>query len=217
MTDAPDESDDLMRQAISGDPQALGGIFDRYRDRLWQMVRVRLDRRVQGRVDPSDVLQDAFIEIVRRIGDYAPDPDWPFFLWVRQIVGQKLIDLHRQHLGAQMRAASLEVPFHPGGLPQATSASLAAQLLGQWTSASRALERAEAQRDVQEALEALDPVDREILTLRHFEMLSNSECARVLGLTKGAASKRYVRALIRVKEVLSSYPGFEKNPPSEPQ
>ena len=217
MTDSSDESDDLVRRAISGDPTALGGVFDRYRDRLWQMVRVRLDRRVQGRVDPSDVLQEAFVEIVRRIGDYRPEPEWSFFLWVRQIVGQKLIDLHRQHLGAQMRDASLEVSLHAGGLPQATSASLAAQLLGQWTSASRALERAEAQLAVQEALDALDPVDREILTLRHFEMLSNSECARVLGLSKGAASKRYVRALVRVKDVLSSFPGFEENPQPESQ
>jgi RNA polymerase sigma-70 factor (ECF subfamily) len=212
MADLSDESDDQVRRAMRGDPQALGVVFNRYRDRLWQMVRIRLDRRVQGRVDPSDVLQEAFVDVARRIGEYSPEASPPFFLWVRQLVGQRLIDIHRQHLGAKARDASLDVSLNAGGLPQATSASLAAQLLGEWTSACRALERAEAQRAVQEALDALDPVDREILVLRHFEMLSNSECSQLLGLTKGAASKRYVRALIRIKDVLRSFPGFEETP-----
>ncbi|HUG89765.1 MAG TPA: sigma-70 family RNA polymerase sigma factor [Planctomycetaceae bacterium] len=212
MSGGSGDSEDLVQQATRGDPQALGAVFDHYRDRLWQMVRIRMDRRVQGRVNPSDVLQEAFVDVARRIGEYSPEASPPFFLWVRQLVGQRLIDIHRQHLGARMRDASLEVSLNAGGLPQATSASLAAQLLGRWTSASRALERAEAQLAVQEALDALEPVDREILVLRHFEMLSNLECAELLGLTKGAASKRYVRALVRIKDVLRSFPGFEEDP-----
>jgi RNA polymerase sigma-70 factor (ECF subfamily) len=201
------ELDPLLRRAIAGDSQALSQVFAAYRDRLWQMIRIRLDRRIQGRVDPSDVLQEAYVDIARRIGDYATQADFPFYLWLRQLVAQRLIDVHRQHLGARMRDARQEVVLSIDGLPQATSASLAAQLMGQWTSASQAVERAELQARVQSALDAMDPIDREILALRHFEMLSNTECAQVLGLSKGAASKRYIRALKRTRELLSDSGG----------
>lgn len=201
------EFDPLLRRAIAGDAHALSQVFDAYRDRLWQMVRIRLDRRIQGRVDPSDVLQEAFVDVARRIGNYSTQADYPFYLWLRQIVAQRLIDVHRQHLGARMRDARQEVVLSSGGFPQATSASLAAQLMGQWTSASQAVERAELQARVQSALDAMDPLDREILALRHFEMLSNSECAQVLGISKGAASKRYIRALKRTRELLSDSGG----------
>ena len=208
-TDHP-SSESLLKQAIAGDETALTELFDRYRTRLRQMVRLRMDRRVQGRVDPSDVLQEAFFDISQRIGEYAQQPEMPVFLWMRQITGERLIDIHRKHLGARMRDAGREVSLYHGALPQATSMSLAAQLLGKMTSASRALQRAENQVLVQEALNAMDPVDREILALRHFEMLSNAECAQVLDLSKSAASNRYIRALKRIKDVLSALPGFGK-------
>jgi RNA polymerase sigma-70 factor (ECF subfamily) len=157
-------------------------------------------------------LQDAYLEARKRLADYARDPQvMPFHLWLRLVTGQKLIDLHRFHLGAQMRDAGMEVALHRGALPQATSASLAAQLLGKNTSASRAAIRAEQKLILEEALNGMDPVDREVLTLRHFEHLSNDETALLLGLTKKAASNRYIRALKRLKEVLSSIPGMNEN------
>src|SRR5262249_52005057 len=119
-----------------------------------------------------------------------------------------LIAAHRQHLGAQMRDADREVSLYRGALPQASSASLAAQLLGRFTSASRAALRAELQIRVQEALNGLDPLDREVLALRHFEMLTNAETAAVLGLKKSAASNRYIRALERLKDILSGLSDF---------
>jgi RNA polymerase sigma-70 factor (ECF subfamily) len=117
--------------------------------------------------------------------------------------------LHRQHLGAKMRDVGQEISLYRGALPQASSASLAAQLLGRLTSPSRAAIRAELQIRVQELLNSMDPIDREILTLRHFEMLSNEETAKVLAITKSAASKRYIRALERLKEMLALLPGFD--------
>ena len=200
MTAGSSEIDKLVLRAIEGDPGALSTLYAHYRDRLWRMIRIRMDRRVQGRIDPSDVLQDAFVDVSRRIHDFSLDAEYPFFLWLRQIVSQRLIDVHRQHLGAAMRDAGREISLE-GGL-QATSASLAAQLMGKWTSASRAAQRAELQARVQAALNELEPLDREILSLRHFEMLSNEECAQVLGILKGTASKRYVRALKRIKAQL---------------
>ena len=131
----------------------------------------------------------------------------PFFLWLRLVVGQRLVDEHRKHLGAAARDAGREISLYRGALPETTSAALAAQLLGRLTAPSQAAIRAERKIHLQEALNSLDPIDREVLALRHFEELSNGEAAAVLGLDKSAASKRYARALIRLKDVLASRPG----------
>ena len=208
MTGAPGSTDDLLRRAGAGDPHALAELFARYRGRLWRMVRLRLDRRLQGRVDPSDVLQEAQLEITRRAAEYAADPRVPPFLWLRLITGQRLMALHRRHLGAQMRSAGQEIALHRGPIPQATSASLAEMLLGRLTSPTQAARRAEVRLLLQEALNGMDPLDREVLTLRHFEELSNAEVAQVLGLSKTAASNRYIRALERLREMLAGIPGL---------
>jgi RNA polymerase sigma-70 factor (ECF subfamily) len=202
------DTEDLLRRACAGDDQALAELFAHHRDRLRAMVRLRLDRRLQGRLDPSDVVQEAYLDYARRFPEYASNPTMPFYLWLRFLTGQRLIDLHRQHLGTKMRDAGQEVSLYRGALPQASSVSLAAQLLGRLTSASQAAIRAETQIRVQEALNSLDPLDREILTLRHFEMLSNEETAQVLGIKKSASSNRYIRALKRLKDLLSGLPGF---------
>jgi len=195
--------DDLLALAKAGNEQALVELFRRYRDRLRRMVHLRLDRRLQGRLDPSDVLQETFIEFARRLPQYPAQGGMPFYLWLRQITGQKLIDLHRHHLGARMRNAAREVSLYRGALPQASSVSLAAQLLGRLTSASRAAMRVETQLRVQEALNSMDALDREVLTLRHFEILTNEETAQVLGIKKTAASNRYIHALKRLKAQLA--------------
>jgi RNA polymerase sigma-70 factor (ECF subfamily) len=202
------ESSELRRRIEQGDDAALMELFVRHRDRLRRMVKLRLDRRLQGRIDPSDVLQEACIDIARRAREYLANPMMPAFLWLRWITGQKLLVLHRQHLGSKMRDVGLEVSLHHGAVPQATSVSLAAMLLGRLTSPTRAAQRAELQLRLQDVLNSLDPIDREILTLRHFEELSNTETAQVLGISKTAASNRYIRALKRLKDSLAGMPGF---------
>jgi RNA polymerase sigma-70 factor (ECF subfamily) len=201
---------ELLQRAAGGDEQAVNELFSLYRDRLRVMVRLRLNRRLQSRVDPSDVLQEAYLEVCKGLSSYVRAPTMPFFLWLRHITGQKLITVHRQHLGAQMRDADREVSLYRGALPQASSASLANHLLGRFTSPTQAAVRAELQVRVQEALNSMDRLDREVLTLRHFEMLSNAETAQVLGIKKSAASNRYVRALERLKVILSTLPNFEE-------
>jgi RNA polymerase sigma-70 factor (ECF subfamily) len=198
------ETERLFGKARAGDGEALAELWSHYRGRLRAMVRLRLDRRLQGRLDPSDVLQDAFVAVAKRFPEYARAPEMPLYLWLRFLTGQKLTDLHRQHLGAKMRDAGQEIALHRGGVPQASSASLAAHLLGRLTSASRAAIRAETRLRVQEALNSMDELDREVLTLRHFEMLSNDETALALGIKKSAASNRYVRALKRLKDILAA-------------
>jgi len=194
----------------AGDPAAAGAVFAACRERLKKMVKLRLDRRLQGRLDASDVLQEAFLDVHKKAADF-PAKDMPAYLWLRLVVAERLLILHRHHLGAQMRDAGQEVSLHRGGLPAASTHSLANLLLGRMTSPSQAAIRTERQIRLQEALNGMDELDREVLALRHFEELSNSEAATVLGLTKTAASNRYIRALKRLKEMLAALPGFDPN------
>src|SRR5262249_41630039 len=143
MTNDSSDSPELLQRAVGGDPQALEELFARYRDRLKRMVRLRMSRRLQGRVDDSDVLQEAFLDISHKLPEYAKEPQLPLFLWLRHITGLKLAEVHRRHLGTQMRDADREVSLHRGGLPEADSVSLAAQLLGKLTTPSQAAIKAE--------------------------------------------------------------------------
>jgi RNA polymerase sigma-70 factor (ECF subfamily) len=204
------QADDLLSRARAGDSRALADLFDLYKARLRYMVRLRLDRRLAGRLDASDVLQEAYLEADRRFADYLRDPSIPVFLWLRLVTGQKLTDLHRHHLGAKMRDAGMEVSLHRGALPQASSVSLAELLLGRLTSPTRAARRAEMQLRLQEVLNRMDPIDREVLVLRHFEELSNAEVAEALGLQKTATSNRYIRALKRLNRAMTDSPGLDE-------
>lgn len=202
----------FLRRLRAGELPALGELFGTHRERLRRMVQFRLDRRLQGRIDPSDVLQEAYIDAVRRVAEYSASPTMTPFLWLRLLTAQRLQVLHRAHLGAKARDAGREVSLHDGVLPEADSRSLAARLLGDFTTPSRAALRGEVQISIQDALNAMEPIDREILALRHFEELNNNETATVLGIHKGAASKRYVRALRRLKEILSPTLGLNDEP-----
>ena len=208
MADEPGEIEALLLRAARGDREALAAFWERHRKRLRQMVRLRLDRRLQGRVDPSDVLQEAYIDMAERLPEYVRDRAFNTYLWLRLVTGQRLMQIHRRHLGTAMRDAGREVSLYRGALPQASSISLAAQLLGRFTTASRAAIRAERQLQLQAVLNGMDPMDREILALRHFEELSNGEAAEVLGLSKTAANNRYMRALSHLRDLLESIPGF---------
>lgn len=204
---SPDDSSALIRGARAGDINAVNEIFKRERARLRRMVELRLDQRLQSRFDASDVIQEAYLEITERLPEYLKEPRLPIFLWFRLVVGERLLKLHRLHLGAQMRDASREISLFQQSLPEASSAALASQLLGQYSSPTELAVRAERVLRLQEALNALGPLDREVLSLRHFEALSRTETAQVLGIEEGAAAKRYLRALKRLKQVLSEMPG----------
>jgi RNA polymerase sigma-70 factor (ECF subfamily) len=199
---------ELLRRGVAGDQQILTDVWTQHRDRLKRVVKLRMDRRLQGRIDPSDVLQEAFLDFASRAAEYVQRPEMPFFLWLRFLTGQRLQLLHRHHLGAKMRDVGRDVSLHRGAMPQATSVSLAAQLMGRFTSVTRAVQRAEMQLILQDAVNAMDPTDREILALRHFEELSNAETAEVLGIKPSAASSRHVRALKKLREKLRNVPGF---------
>lgn len=209
-----DESEILQQQIVAADnPQALGELMLRYQDRLERVVGFRMDARLRSRIDPADVIQESFAEATQRIEDYRKCADrTSFFLWLRFLTLQKLNQMYRHHVGVQARDATRERTLDQAPVGKATSMILAAQLLGKLTTPSRAAMRAEDQRRLAEALQQMEPIDREILTLRHFEHLSNGETAELLELSPAAASNRYFRALARLKQMLDQLPGMRRLP-----
>ena len=203
-TDA--DLDEQIRRAAEGDPDAWARLIEPHRGRLRRMVALRLDRRLAGRVDASDVIQEAAIVALRELPNYLLRPDLPFFVWFRVLVGQAISLHHRTHLGVKARDAGREVRLYDGPMPGASSAALAAQLMGRDTQPSVAAVRAERKLRLQEALDALDPVDREVLVLRHFEELTAAETSAALGIERSAAGQRYLRALRRLKGLIGSGP-----------
>lgn len=198
-----DTTSTLIRRAGTGDSSALGELLQRHRDRMTRMVGFRMDRRLRTRIDPADVVQEAYVVAMSRFGVYlGTQPRMPFFLWLRFLTIQKLLELHRCHLGVKSRSVECEVSLYAGPLPAATSAIIAGQLLGKRTSPSQAAIRTETKLRLEEALNRLEPMDREVLALRSFEQLSNGETAQVLQISDTAASNRYVRALRRLKSIL---------------
>src|SRR6516225_3773853 len=207
MDQTPNELEQVLQRLRAGDRQALAELFHSYRERLRRMVELRMDPRLRTRVDASDVLQEAYLDLAGDLESYRADLKLPPLLWMRLHVGRRLAMLHRRHLGTRLRDAGLEISLYREALPQASSAALAAMLLGRQTSPTQAAQRAERLLRIQEALNTLDPIDREVLALKHFEELSRAETAEVLSISPETAAKRYFRALKRLKEVLASMPG----------
>lgn len=197
------ETDDALAAMRHGSADALAIIFSRYRERLRQIIRFRLDYRIVARVSDSDVLQESYIAAVKRLAQFTEQTDMPPFLWLRLIVSQQLIDVHRQHLGAEMRDVRREVSLLPTGCSPHTSLAIAAQLAGPATAVSEILARAELIEELQRILSEMDDLDREVIALRHFEELNNIETAKVLGIEAAAASKRYVRAMARLAKLIA--------------
>lgn len=208
MNPAEDQLDPLIQRMVKGDEAALAQLFSLYRERLWRIVNFRLDRRLQGRVDPDDVLQEAYMNAVQRMDRFLYDHPRSFLIWIRMIVTQTLVDVHRRHIGTQKRDASRDVSIQGRWSPALTSYSLSFHLLGHLTSPSQAALRTELSEQIDLALSGMSDIDREVLALRHFEELSNLETAQLLGLSEQAASLRYIRAISRLRNVLEAIPGF---------
>jgi RNA polymerase sigma-70 factor (ECF subfamily) len=207
MSPPPGQVPDLVARVASGDREAIVALLARYRPRLRRMVALRLDPRLQGRVDASDVIQEGYLDALKRLEEYIRDPSVPFYIWLRFLVGQRVAENHRRYLSRPGRDVGREVSIYRGAMPGVSSGALAARLLGKLTSPSQAAVRAERKLQLQEALNRMDPIDREILVLRHYEQMSNGDAAAALCLEKAAASKRYTRALERLEEILADLPG----------
>ncbi|MEQ8788057.1 MAG: sigma-70 family RNA polymerase sigma factor [Pirellulaceae bacterium] len=198
--------DSLLSRLETGDEQALAELFSHFQVQLRRMVGFRLDGRLQGRVDVSDVMQEVYLDAAQRLDHYRTSPPSSFLLWLRQLTDQRLVDVHRRHFGAKRRDVRREL--HRAA---SDTGSLLTQLVGRFSSPSQQAIRAELEAAVEAALIGMPPIDREVLALRHFEELTNNEVADLLGISKTAASNRYVRALKRLQQLLADVPSFLDN------
>lgn len=205
--DEPLQSEPLLVRAAAGDKAAWGALLVVHERRLTRMVAFRMDPRVRGRIDAGDVVQEAFVEASKHREDYFRARAVPLFLWLRGVVSNKLLEIHRHHLGTYMRDAKRDRPLDCPVGSDDTSAALCAHLTAGLTRASVAAVGGEVKARLAEALDGMNPTDREVLAMRHFEQLTNAEAAQVIGIEERAAAKRYLRALERLKQILSQMPG----------
>ena len=192
------ETQRLLEQAGSGEDQAHEQLFARHQRYLHAFVALRIDSKLRARVDPSDVVQDAQIEALRRLDGYLHQRPMPFRLWLRQMALDRLLMLRRRHVEARKRALGLEVE-----LPERSSVMFAQHLLASGTTPSQRLDRDELAGRVRHAVARLAEIDREILLMRTFEGLTFEETACLLKIDPAAARKRHGRALLRLHKLLT--------------
>ncbi len=209
MDDVSEDDDGIRERLIDNDQQALAELFALHRQRLWRVAHFRTDSRLSARIDTDDILQDAFLDASQRLHHYDAESAYSPFIWLRMIVAQTLADAHRRHLGTQQRDAAREIAVRSVGNAKDTVMSIAHFLIGHLTSPSMAAVKTEQSQKIREVVASMETIDREVLALRHFEELTNSEVAEVLEITQKTASIRYVRAIVRLKDALSGMPEFD--------
>jgi RNA polymerase sigma-70 factor (ECF subfamily) len=198
MSTSTDQTIKLIERARNGDASAFEDLFKRHRARLHKAIAIRMDRRVAARVDASDVLQETYMEAFKRIPNYLKQEGMPFYLWLHWIAREKVIALHRRHLGAGKRTVQHEVPL----MPADNSVELVSNIIGRLPSPSQELAKAELAEQLRLALGRLDAEERDLVLWRHFEQLSARDMALLLNITEAAANKRYIRAVERLRKHL---------------
>jgi len=201
--ETPERASDVNRHAVERD-RLLGQAFEEYREKLERMIAFRMDPSFQSRIEPADVIQESFFEASRRFSEFQSQSAVPLFVWIRQRVLQTLVDMQRAH-SREKRSVFLESRIPEANDYQSTSLSLARMFIANVPTPSQVAMRVEEEEQLKFSLDAMNETDREILALRHFEHLSNSETAAVLGISPTAASNRYVRAATRLSEILHRY------------
>lgn len=207
LSNPPDELDkQLTERMLAGDRAALAELVNLHRSRLLHLLRSKLDRRLRGRIDPADVLQEMYVAASQRLDNYRDNPRLSAFVWLREIAFQRLVDLHRRHVIAQKRSARMETSL------EHRSRALAEQLIDEGIGPALEIDRNEQFARLHRVLRSMRPFDRQVLVLRHFENMTNDEVASAMQLTKSGASNRYSRALTRLKSALESDPIFRDEP-----
>ena len=189
----------LLNRAQDGDQTALEALFKLHSAMLLRAIALRMDRRLAARVDASDVLQETYLEAFKRLPGYLEQQRMPFYLWLYWIAREKVLALHRRHLGAEKRAVTHEAPPLPA---DRSATSVSTVIAGHDSSPSQALAKAELAERLRQALGQLDNDARGLILWRHFEQLSARETAQLLEISEAAASKRYIRAVERLRTIL---------------
>lgn len=202
------DENDLLEKLRADTTGQFAQIFSAFKERLRRIIRFRLDYRLAPRISDSDVIQECYVRAADRLERFLKNPEFPFFVWLRMQANQQVADLHRKHLQAEKRDARKEINLNARNqVSNQTSVQLAAHLVAQMTSPSRLIQRSEEIVALENSLNEMNDLDREVIALRHFEELSSNETAQVLGIQPAAASKRYVRALKRLQEIMANH-GF---------
>ncbi len=203
------ETQGLLKRIRNGEREAFDLLFARHRLFIRQMIQWRMDPALRQRVDASDLVQEAHMEAARRLPGFLVDPRMPFKLWLRQIAYDRVLMTRRRHLEAGKRSMGRELC-----LPDETSLQLAHRVMSMGPSPSQAVMQGELAAQVRSALARLSETDREVLVMRLLEGLSNGEIALALQLEPAAVSKRYGRALLRLRALLHD-PGATDTPGHE--
>ncbi|MCP4078956.1 MAG: sigma-70 family RNA polymerase sigma factor [Planctomycetaceae bacterium] len=204
------DADELVKRLKNQDHTALAELFEINRDRLSRMVSIRMDRRLKGRIDATDVLQEAYMILSQKIGNFADYPDMSPYVWMRLTVNDRLIALHRKHIQAGKRDARKEISMSQKANPDESSAEIVDTLADTVSSVGGKVARAEVTKMIKATLECMEAKDREIILMRIFEGMSNAEAAQALDLTANGASSRFSRAMDRLqKDVLKTESGEE--------
>ena len=196
------QTQELLARARQGDAPAVNELLNRHREALRRMIDLRMDRVVQRRVDASDIVQDVLVEANRRLAEYLQNPAMPFHLWLRHMAHDRLIDAHRRHRQAARRSIDCEQSLVAARYLDQSSLDLAGQLADRELTPAAAATWNELQRRFQAALNTLEEQDQEVILMRHFEHLGNSDVAQSLGLSEAAAGMRYLRAMRRLRAKL---------------
>lgn len=206
-----EKTEQLLADAKAGDALAVNRLMDRHRDSLRRMIQMRLDHKIQRRVDVSDVVQDVLVDAHRRLADYLANPSLSFHLWLRQIAQDRIIDAHRRHRGSGKRSVDREqVLAAPTGDEQSTK-NLIAQLCDPEITPAAAAAQHEMTSIVERAISQLEEQDYEIIVMRHYEQLTNQDVAQALQLSEPAASMRYLRAMRKLRAILGGTDATESH------
>lgn len=197
-----EKTNELLEAARQGDREAINRLLERHRAALRRLVQMRLDPKIQRRVDVSDVVQDTLLDANRRLAEYLANPAMPFHLWLRNIARDRIIDSHRRHRVSGKRSVDREQRLAVPAANDRSTMELAAQICDRERTPAAEATMRELARRFHDALEQLDDSDREVLVMRHFEQISNQEVSQALGLSQPAASMRYLRAMRRLRELL---------------
>jgi len=207
------DTQQLLTNIRQGDSDAINQLLEKHRQAVHRMVDLRMDQMLKRRVDASDIVQEVMIDATRRLQTYLENPVMPFHLWMRQMAKDRLIDAHRRHRGAARRSIDREQPLAVAASDE-SSLDLVAQLSDQQLTPAAAATWQELQRRFQDACDQLDPLDQEVVLMRHFEQLSNGETATALKLSPQAASMRYLRAMRRLREHINGDTPTEESEPN---
>lgn len=197
-----EQTQELLAAAREGNEKAVNQLLEKHRNPVRRLVQMRLDRKVQRRVDVSDVVQEVMVEASKRLQKYLENPEMAFHLWLRQIAWDHIIDTYRRHRGSAKRNMDREQPMTAQAGPDRSTIELAVQLCDPGLTPAAAAAQREIARRVEAAIEQLGEQDREVIMMRHYEHFTNLEIAEALGLNPPAASMRYLRAVRRLRELL---------------